>query len=168
MRMYQVGEYIVHPGQGVCRVEGVSEGEGATYKLLPIGQRHAMHISFPVASEDRLRPVLTPDEAREVIDQYPSLDLDDFTERNNFLEEEHFKQQIRNGSCLETVRVVKTFRARIAQAEASNKKPPVAYERILKQASERSLEELSCALECTTDDVIALFEQVGADEVSNN
>ena len=53
--MFEVGAYIVHPGQGVCRVEGVGEGPDATYKLLPLGQRHPVHISYPVASEGRLR-----------------------------------------------------------------------------------------------------------------
>ena len=138
----------------------MGEGPDATYKLLPLGQRHPVHISYPVASEGRLRRVLSAQEARQIIDDYASMDVDTFTERNNYLEEEHFKQEIRNGSCRDSVRIVKTFRARIAAAQARNKKPPVSYERILKQARERSLGELSCALECTQEDVVALFEDV--------
>ena len=151
--MFEVGAYIVHPGQGVCRVEGVGEGPDATYKLLPLGQRHPVHISYPVASEGRLRRVLSAQEARQIIDDYASMDVDTFTERNNYLEEEHFKQEIRNGSCRDSVR---------------NKKPPVSYERILKQARERSLGELSCALECTQEDVVALFEDVTEEQASQN
>lgn len=166
--MYEIGEYIVHPGQGVCRVEGVGEGPDAAYKLLPMGQRHAMHISYPVASESRLRPVLTADEARRIIEQYPTIELDDFTERNNSLEEQHFKQTIRNGTCYDAVRVVKTFKHRIAEVEARNKKAPVAYERILKQARERSAQELSCALDCTVEDVEALFRAVKGIDPSEN
>lgn len=166
--MYSVGEYIVHPGQGVCRVEGVGEGPDATYKLLPVGQRHAMHISFPVSNEDRLRPILSAEEAREIIDQYPQMAVDDFTERNNSLEEQHFKQEIRNGSCRDTVRVVKTFALRIAEVEGKNKKAPVAYSRILKSARERSLQELSCALDCTPEDVVALFEAVKSADPAEN
>ena len=49
--MYEIGEYIVHPGQGVCLVEDVVDNPSATYQLLPVGQRHPMRISFPVASE---------------------------------------------------------------------------------------------------------------------
>ena len=166
--MFEVGAYIVHPGQGVCRVEGVGEGPDATYKLLPLGQRHPVHISYPVASEGRLRRVLSAQEARQIIDDYASMDVDAFTERNNYLEEEHFKQEIRNGSCRDSVRIVKTFRARIAAAQARNKKPPVSYERSLKQARERSLGELSCALECTQEDVVALFEGVTEEQASQN
>lgn len=156
--MYQVGEYIVHPGQGVCKVEGIKEEPRAVYQLMPIGERHPMMITFPVASESKLRPVLSASEAKEIIDQYPSMDVEEFSGRSNALEEEHFKNEIKRGSCRDTVRIVKTFRERIAQTKARNKKPPVLYERILKQASKRSLEELSVALQMSTDDVIALFD----------
>ena len=88
-----------------------------------------------------------------VIEAFPTLELDPFTAKSNALEEEHFRNEIRQGTCLDAVRIVKTFRARIAQVRANNKKPPVAYERILKHATERSLTELSVALDTTVDDV---------------
>lgn len=157
--MYHVGEYIVHPGQGVCRVEGVVEKPMAAYELLPIGGHHPMHIRYPLNNADRLRPILTRDEAEELLEEYSSMQVDNYTDRSNALEEEHFKREIRQGTCRDSVRIVKTFRYRIAQTRARNKKPPVAYERILKQASQRSLEELSVALEMSVDDVRTLFEQ---------
>ena len=140
--VYSVGDYIVHPGQGVCLVDEISSEPSECYLLLPIGQRHPMRISFPIASE-----------AQAVIEAFPTLELDPFTAKSNALEEEHFRNEIRQGTCLDAVRVVKTFRARIAQVRANNKKPPVAYERILKHATERSLTELSVALDTTVDDV---------------
>lgn len=156
--MYEVGEYIVHPGQGVCKVEQVVQEPRPVYQLLPVGQRHPMKISFPVASEAKLRPVLSRKEAESIIDEYPTMDVEEFKGRSNALEEEHFRDEIRHGSCEDSVRIVKTFRRRIAQTRARNKKPPVAYERILKQASRRSLEELAVALDSTPEDVEALFE----------
>ena len=157
--MYSVGEFIVHPGQGVCKVEGVVAEPMAVYQLMPIGQRHPMRITFPLASAGKLRPVLSRDEAMQIIDEYPTMQLDTFVGKSNALEEEHFRQKIRTGSCEDSVRIVKTFRQRIADTRARNKKPPVVYERILKQASQRSLEELAVALEMTPDDVRMLFEQ---------
>ena len=167
--MYEIGEYIVHPGQGVCLVEDVVDNPSATYQLLPVGQRHPMRISFPVASESRLRPVLSHEEAEDIIAQYPTMQVDEFTNKSNALEEEHFRYEIRLGSCRDSVRVVKTFRTRIAEVKARNKKPPVAYERILKQASERSLSELAVALDSTPDDVRVLFEDIpDEDEIRQN
>jgi len=166
--MYAVGEYIVHPGQGVCLVDEITAGPVASYQLFPVGQRRPMRISFPIAGEDRLRPVLSRAEAAALIDSYPALEIDTFSAKSNSLEEEHFKTEIREGSCLDSVRIVKTFRARIAEVKANNKKPPVAYERILKQASERSLTELAVALETTKEDVKALFlNRIGEDLAEN-
>ena len=157
--MYGIGEYLVHPGQGVCRVEEVTEGPQAVYRLLPVGKRHPVHISFPVANEGRLRPVLTRDEAERIIEDYPTIEVERFQARNNALEEEHYRTEMRQGSCRDSVRIVKTFRARIAELSARNKKPPVAYERILKEARERSCSELAVALGCTPDDVALLFQR---------
>ena len=116
-------------------MEGLVSEPVEAYRLLPIGIHHPTFIRFPVANAD------------------------DYTDKSNALEEGHFKQEIRQGTCRDSMRIVKTFRFRIAQTRARNKKPPVAYERILKQASQRSLEELSVALEMSVDDVRLLFEQ---------
>lgn len=157
--MYDVGQYIVHPGQGVCRVEAIVEEPMAVYMLLPIASRQPMKISFPVASSDKLRPVISRDEAYVLIESYPDMQIVEYHGRSNALEEEHFKREIRNGTCENTMRIVKTFRSRIAETRARNRKPPVVYERILKQASQRSLEELSCALDMPVEDVRMLFEK---------
>ena len=158
--MYEVGEFIVHPGQGVCRVEEIVGSDAPTYQLLPVGQRHPMRISYPVSGEGRLRPVLSQNEAEELIDEYPTMTVEDFSCKSNALEEQHFKDEMRHGTCRDSVRIVKTFRVRIDQMRARNKKPPVAYERILKEASERSLLELAVALDATTEDVASMFAAV--------
>lgn len=158
--MFLKGEYVVHPGQGVCEVLNVDEAADGMYKLLPVGRRNPMTISFPKVSEDRLRPILERDEALALIEGYDELEVDTYTDRSGALEEEHFKAQMRSGTCADTVRIAKTFRSRIAAARANNKKPPVAYERILKEASERSLLELAVALDATTEDVASMFAAV--------
>lgn len=166
--MYQIGEYIVHPGQGVCKVDEIVSEPQATYMLLPVGVRNPVRISFPVSGEARLRPVLSRDEAEQLIAEFPLMDLDDFTERSLALEEQHFKNQIRRGTCRDSVRIVKTFQQRIADVRARNKRPPVVYERILKQASERSLSELAVALGITPDEVRLLFEAQEGEDFSQN
>ncbi|MDO5119650.1 MAG: CarD family transcriptional regulator [Coriobacteriales bacterium] len=157
--MYEVGEFIVHPGQGVCRIDEVVDTPQQTYLLMPVGVRHPIRISFPVSGEDRLRPVVSQQEAQELINDYADLGIIEYQGRGGALEEEFFRTEIRNGTCRDTVAVVKTFRERIAEVRSRNKKPPVAYERILKQARDRSLSELSIALDLPVEDVIALFQE---------
>ena len=166
--MYSVGDYLVHPGQGVCQVQDVTSGSQAVYQLLPIGKRHPVHISFPVANEARLRPVLSRAEAEQIINDYPTIEVECFQARNNSLEEEHYRTEMRQGSCRDSVRIVKTFRARIDELSARNKKPPVAYERILKEARERSCVELSVALGCTPEDVAMLFRRSMGEDPQEN
>lgn len=161
--MYKTGEYVVHPGQGVCKITEVVDGPQALYKLLPLGNRHSLVITLPIEFEDRLRPVLSRQEAQDLIDSYSELEVDDFAGRNNSLEEEHYKNEIKNGTCLDSLRIAKTFRRRIRLAAEENKKAPVLYERLLKQASERSLSELAVALETTPEDVAERFRAAGAE-----
>lgn len=165
--MYEVGEYIVHPGQGVCKVEDVIENPEVSYMLMPVGTSNPMRISFPISGENRLRPVLSHDEAQELVDEYTDLSIDDYRSASIALEEQYYRDKIRRGTCLDSVRTVKTFRHRIDEAKASNKRPPVVYERILKQAIERSLEELSIALDMSKDDIVSLFESRESDVQDN-
>ena len=151
--MFEIGEYIVHPGQGVCRIADIVDDPDPTYKLIPIGLRHPMLISYPVASEDRLRPVISCDEAQDLIDGYQDMQLDKHRARSRALEEKHFRSVIRTGTCKDTIRVAKTFRQRIDDVQAENKKPPVVYRRIFQEAKDRSLEELAVALDMTPEDV---------------
>lgn len=165
--MYEVGEYIVHPGQGVCKVEDVIESPEVSYMLMPVGTSNPMRISFPISGENRLRPVLSHDEAQELVDEYSDLSIDDYSSASIALEEQYYRDKIRRGTCLDSVRTVKTFRHRIDEAKANNKRPPVVYERILKQAIERSLEELSIALGMSKDDIMSLFESRESDVQDN-
>ena len=156
--MYQIGDYIVHPGQGVCCVEAVEGGDSPVYHLMPTHGRNPMLIKYPVASEANLRPVLSADEAESLIESYPDMELDPFTDRSAVLEEKHFKKVIRHGSCSDVVRIAKTFRSRIDDVEANHKKAPVIYERIYKEARERSVEEFCCALHESEDQITARFQ----------
>ncbi len=165
--MYKVGQYVVHPGQGVCKVEAIEDDPQATYMLMPVGGRHPMRISFPVASEGRLRPVIGRKQAEQIIGEYTELPLEELSSRSNALEEERFKTELRRGSCRDAVRIAKTFRTRIEQVRASNKRPPVAYERIFKQASERSLQELAVAMDVSEDDVAQLL-RASEEDARNN
>ena len=165
--MYKVGQYVVHPGQGVCKVEAIEDDPQATYMLMPVGGRHPMRISFPVTSEGRLRPVIGRKQAEQIIGEYTELPLEELSSRSNALEEERFKTELRRGSCRDAVRIAKTFRTRIEQVKASNKRPPVAYERIFKQASERSLQELAVAMGVSEDDVVQLLKASEEDARNN-
>ena len=73
--MRAVGEFCVHPGQGVCLVENVVSEPIPAYVLSPIGQKHPVQIVFPLNQEFRLRDLMTHDEAMNLVDTYPQIKL---------------------------------------------------------------------------------------------
>ena len=158
--MYAVGEYLVHPGQGVCIVDDITGERDQSYQLIPIGVRNPMRISFPVSGDNRLRPVINREDALCLIEQYDEIEIDTETQGSPALVEERFRDEIRKGTCYDAVRIIKTIRARIAEALANKRKAPVAFERILKHAKQRAFIELSISLDCTTDEIEQKFEAV--------
>lgn len=155
--MFEIGEHVIHPGQGVCTVTGYDDKGSAPMIVLECRQGHARtRMLYPVSLEDRLHLTITREQAQDLIDNYDALECDTFTERNSSLEESHFKQLIKLGAP-ETVRVAKTMRHRIHEAEAHDRKPSSYYMRVLKEAHRRSVEELAVALGCSEEDVEAIF-----------
>ena len=149
--MFEIGQHVIHPGQGVCTVTGFTEDVAHPMILL------RAHLMYPLAQQSRLHAIISREDAEDLIDSYADLTVDSFTERNSALEETHFKQQLKLGAP-ETVRVAKTMRHRIAEAEAHGKKPSSYYSRMLKEARRRTLEELSVALGADEDAVEERFK----------
>ena len=116
--MFEIGQHVIHPGQGVCTVTGFTEDVAHPMILLRAKSGHAeTHLMYPLAQQSRLHAIISREDAEDLIDSYADLTVDSFTERNSALEETHFKQQLKLGAP-ETVRVAKTMRHRIAEAEA--------------------------------------------------
>ena len=155
--MFEIGEHVIHPGQGVCTVMGIDEDGAAPMIVLECRQGHAKtRMLYPVAQSDRLHATVSREEAERFIEGYSDMECDPFTERNSSLEETHFKQLIKHGMP-DTMRVAKTMRHRIRDAERRSKKPSSYYARVLKEAHRRSVEELAVALDVTEEELEELI-----------
>ncbi len=163
--MFEIGAHVIHPGQGVCTVTGYDDAGPAPMIVLECRQGHAKtRMLYPVSQEGRLHPAVTAEEAQDIIDNYDDIECDPFTERNSSLEESYFKQLIKRGAP-ETVRVAKTMRHRIEEAQRQDRKPSSYYTRVLKEAHRRSIEELACALGVSEEHLEGVFARnLGASE----
>ena len=151
--MFRIGEHVIHPGQGVCTVTGIEEDATPPMIILECKQGHAKtRMQYPLAQSDRLHRTVSREEAERLIEDYASLECDPFTERNSSLEETYFKKLIKEGAPA-TVRVAKTMRYRIRDAERRAKKPSSYYARVLKEAHRRSVEELAVAIGVSEEDI---------------
>lgn len=158
--MFNIGEHVIHPGQGVCTVMGFKKDTPTPMILLEAKQGHSKTIlMYPESQAGRLHPTISHDEAEALLAGYDELACDDFTERNSSLEETHFKQELKKGAPA-TVRVAKTMMARIRDAESHDKKPASYYSRVLKEARSRSIEEFAVALGVSTDEAEERFVAV--------
>lgn len=154
--MFEIGQHVIHPGQGVCTVVGFTDDPAPMIILHAKSGRAATQLLYPQAQQDRLHCAISREGAEDVLANYCDLAVDTFTERNSALEETHFKQQLKLGAP-ETVRVFKTMRHRITHAEQAGKKPSSYYSRILKEARRRAVEELAVALDLDEPDVDERF-----------
>ena len=151
--MFSIGEHVIHPGQGVCTVTGIDEDAPTPMIILECKQGHAKtRMQYPLAQSDRLHPTVSREEAEDLIEHYDAIECDTFTERNSSLEESYFKKLIKEGAPA-TVRVAKTMRYRIRDAERHAKKPSSYYTRVLKEAHRRSVEELAVAIGVSEEDI---------------
>lgn len=170
MPKFRKGDYVVHPGQGVCEVGGIVERPSAAgqegtanqacliYELYPAsGPR--MRICFPVANEAQLRPPVGRREAQALIAEMPRLVDDSFSDPHAWTVEEHYLGGLRQGTCEDALRIAKTMHDLMERAHANGKKPKVCYERIYKTARDRALLELGIALDKTPDEVDTLIER---------
>lgn len=163
--MFEIGQHVIHPGQGVCTVVGFTDDTPTPMIILHAKSGHAAtQLMYPQTQQDRLHSAISREAAEDMLAHYHDLSVDTFTERNSSLEETHFKQQIKLGAP-ETVRVFKTMRQRIAHAEKIGKKPSSYYSRILKESRRRAVEELAVALDLAEADADErLIAAVSADE----
>lgn len=162
--MFKIGEHVIHPGQGVCTVTGFKDSPTPMIELEAHSGHSKTKLLYPLSQVDRLHACINKDRAEELLSDYDSIACDSFTERNSSLEESYFKQLLKQGAPT-TIRVAKTMRCRIHDAESQAKKPSSYYMRILKEAHRRSVEELAVALGVSEDDVEAriahTFEEFG-------
>lgn len=162
MPRYAKGDYVVHPGQGVCEVDRIVEHEfnGTSrleYELYPaVGPR--MRICFPVSNEDALRPVVARREAQALVAEMPTMANDAFCDPKSWAVEEHFRDGLRHGDCRDALRIAKTMHDRMERERARGKRPKACYERIFKEARERALVELGVALGRSRDEVDSMIE----------
>lgn len=170
---YSEGDYVVHPGQGVCQVVGVEKrtavvgasaddpGHEETileYKLSPLTGA-GIRIHFPVSKEGDLRDIISPEAARDLIRQAPSLKPDDFDKQQSWTIRDHFMECLREGDTRETMRVAKTVREHMEQAARTGRKPRECYSSVYQAAHSRLLDELSISLKVSRERIGMLLEE---------
>ncbi len=157
---FSQGALIMYGSTGVCRVESIApmpgshgaEKERLYYKLSPLFGSGVIYV--PVDTQIYMRPVISRQEALELIARLPELREDhslDTADRHSL--GAVYQARIQSHDCETLAQLIKSLYLK-QQAETSAGKHPYKIDQdYLKKAAELLHSELACALEIDVADV---------------
>ena len=160
--MYSRGELIVYGGTGVCVVQEiaireVSGAEKEYYILKPLYQRCT--ITVPVDSTKVfMRGIISKDEADEIIDSLPDIEVEVFHDRGVRQLTEHYEERIKSHSCRELAALVMSIYEKRRATLAMNKKLGAVDERYMRRTEDLLFGELAAALNIERESVLAYIK----------
>ena len=160
--MFEIGEYIVYGNTGVCRVEEVTKmpvpgtrDDKLYYALEPV-YRKGCRVFTPVDNQKvKMRPVLTPQEADDLIGRIKEIDILWVKDEKN--REQIYKDAIRTCNCEELVKIIKTLYLRKEKRLAAGKKVTSSDAKYLHLAEESLYGELSVVMGIPKDEMEAFI-----------
>ena len=160
---YQVGDYLVHEGSGVCQIEDIDDmelmGKGSRktyYCMTPVFKAGAKVFTPIVGSTVRLRPVAGLDVFTRILDNIE--DIKCIEEPNERALQEKIKEVMAEFTPESMARVVKTVLIRKWNRIASGKKVMAMDEKILNVAGRKLYEEMAFAMNKDIASAEHLFE----------
>lgn len=148
--MYDIGQLIVYSSRGVCRVKDiqmmrVDNEERLYYKLEPLFQDCSILIPTD-SSETFVRPIMTREEAENLIDQIPTIHAEAFHSHATREVAEHYEAVLNTHDTLELLEMTMSIYAKKKYAERHNRKFGSVDEHFMKRAEDLLFGELSAAL----------------------
>jgi CarD family transcriptional regulator len=160
--MYEIGDYIVKPMNGVCKVEDITHVDvpGADknkvyYLLIPVCNNSGKIYAPAETVNDNSRPVMTEQEAHELIANIPHVE-EPWIE-NDKLRQERYKEVIRRCDPQELAAMIKMVYARRRRRLAQGKKNTAIDERFFKLAEDNLYGELEFALHKNKGEILELI-----------
>ena len=162
--MYQTGDLILYGGTGVCRVSEIvakqfnrNEPEKLYYVLTPLYQ--AGTITTPVENGKVFtRPVISREEAMDLIDQIPSIHAEAYHNQNLQQLENHYKAELESHDCLDLLRLTMSTYQKKVEREKAKLKFGAVDRRYMERAENLLFGELAVALDIERDNVPDFIE----------
>lgn len=149
--MFKKGDYVVCGNNGICKVTDVTTlnmsgtPKDRLYYILKPVYTESSTVYVPVDNHKvSIRPALTEKETHELIAKIPSLEL--VWVENEKQRELTYKECLKQNTCEDYVRIIKTLYLRKQDRLAKGQKSIGLDERYLKQAEDSLYGELAIAL----------------------
>ena len=110
--MFKIGDYVVYGNTGVCRVEDITVmnmvgTEREYYVLVPVFNKNGRAFLPIDNTKVILRPVITKEQALELIDDIPN--IEEIWIANDKVREEKYKELAKQCSCKSWISIIKTI-----------------------------------------------------------
>ncbi len=156
--MYNIGDLIVYGGEGVCRIEQIGPLDSPRadktrnyYTLLPLYREGK--VITPVDTSVSIRPVISKEEAENMINGIPSVQAEIYETRNLRELEDHYKSQLRTQKCSDLIRLIRSIRMKRVKLIQAGKRLGVIDERYMRRAEDMLHGEFAVALNIPKDSV---------------
>lgn len=157
--MFEKGQYIIYGIRGVCEVMDITTidrpggPQGKLYYVLRPYYHQDSKIVTPVDSDKTvIRPLLTREEALELIDRIQDVQEMEVTEDNQ--REERYKEALKTCDCRVWVSMIKALYLRRKDRIEQGKKMTDLDERYFKTAEENLYSELALSLGMSRDEMV--------------
>lgn len=158
--MWAENELVVHESAGVCRITGITKmnrPQREYYVLEPLYDRNST-LYVPVDGKSSpIRPVMTREQALDLIDQLPQVQLLHFDSMND--EKQRSASILQSGDQLQLAQLAKTMRAIQGRRTRSSKTTYATDRGILRQAERLLYGELAVSLNLNVDGVEGFISQ---------
>jgi len=161
--MFQKNDYIVYGTTGVCQVLDIGHPQGVRnidssrlyYTLAPVYQQGVIYT--PVDTTIFMRPILTSQEAEELIRQIPSISESDCDHigRDQKLLSSHYHSFLESHRCEDLVQLIKTVYSKNHRSQQVGRKPSNLDLLYLRRAEGLLYGEFAVALGIDPGEVVA-------------
>lgn len=155
--MFEIGQLIVYGSTGVCRIEAVetptnipvTDPSRLYYRLKPLYDAGVIYT--PVDTKVFMRPVISKEQAQQLIHSIPSVQVVPCDIHNPQMLSDHYKTFFQSHRCEDLVQLIKSLRDKTMRA--GGKTVSKTDQHYLKRAQEMLCNELAIALEMPADEV---------------
>lgn len=156
--MFNIGDTVVYGAQGVCKIDSIQSKQigkhTADYYVLKPLYNENTALFVPLQNEllvEKMRDVLTPAQAKELIDKVARIEILKSTDENH--KREQYKVILAGGNREELISLIKTIHAEKESRRESNKKLNINDEQTLRKAELLLYNELGFVLGCEPDEI---------------
>ncbi len=160
--MFEIGEYIMCGGHGVCRVNEITSNpfdkndKTSKFYILQPAFEKGSTVYLPVDSDKVfMRKLMSKEEAKDLVSRIPSIETVWIKEEKS--REQMYKDAIRTYDCTNLVQIIKTLYVRKENRVKQGKKVLSSDERYLKKAEDLLYSEMAIVLDMPIDSMGEFF-----------